>query len=232
MTVSVRRRSRFYTLMGVSISAVVLVGFSRSYFLKLLFTTAPLTPTLHVHGFVLALWLVLFIVQARLIASGRWHVHRALGVAGIVLGTVAVLTTYAAAFETAARHRGNGMAVYLPLYNSLLLATMFGLFVIAGGLCRHRRETHKRFMLLAMIAAVGPGANRAVVLFAGQAVRDFHVAVILVLVSAALLYDWRTRGRPQWALVSGSILLIASQMTRRLVGGSEFWARVGHWLVG
>jgi hypothetical protein len=50
--------------------------------------------------------------------------------------------------------------------------------------------------------------------------------VILLLVSAGLLYDRRTRGRPHWVLVSGSILLIASQVTRRLVGGSELWARV------
>jgi hypothetical protein len=232
MNLTVRPRRRFYTVMGVAISAIIVVGFSRSYFLRGLFTLPPLTARLHLHGFVLVLWLALFIVQARLIASNRRGVHRTLGVAGVALGVVAVLTTYAAAFESAALARGRGMAVYPNLYNALLLATMFGGFVVAGALLRHRPETHKRLMLLAMIAAVGPGANRAVVLFVGHAVRDFHVLVILVLVSATLLYDWRTRGRPHWALISGGVLLIASQLTRRLVGGSELWTRVGHWLAG
>jgi hypothetical protein len=232
MNLAARRRSRFYTVMGVAISAIVFVGFSRSYFLRALFTLPPLTPRLHVHGFVLPLWLALFIVQARLIAGGRRHVHQTLGVAGIALGMAAVLTTYAAAFEAAAHARSNGTAVYPGLYNSLLLATMFGLFVVTGALFRRRHETHKRLMLLAMIAVVGPGANRAVVLFLGHPVRDFHVLVIPVLVSAGLVYDGRARGRPHWVLVSGSVLLIASQVTRRLLGGSEIWARVGHWLVG
>lgn len=87
---------------GVTIPAIVWVGFSRSDFLRVLFTVPPLTPTLHAHGFVLALWLALFIVQATLIAGGRRHAHRTPGVAG-VLGAIAVLTSYAAAFETAAR---------------------------------------------------------------------------------------------------------------------------------
>jgi len=86
---------------------------------------------------------------------------------------VAVFTTYAATFETAAHARSHGTAVYPSLYNSLLLATMFGIFVVMGALFRRRHEMHKRLMLLAMIAAVGPGANRAAVLFVGHAVRDF-----------------------------------------------------------
>jgi len=65
------RRRCFYAVMGVAISAIVFVGFSRSYFLRALLTVPPLTPTLHVHGFVLALWLVLFVVQAGLIANDR-----------------------------------------------------------------------------------------------------------------------------------------------------------------
>ena len=105
-----RRRSRFYTVMGVAICAVVFVGFSRSYFLRALFTAPPLTPRLHVHGFVLGLWLALFIVQARLIANGQRHIHQMLGVAGVALGVIAVLTTYAAAFETAAHASSRGMA--------------------------------------------------------------------------------------------------------------------------
>jgi hypothetical protein len=35
----------------------------------------------------------------------------------------------------------------------------------------------------------------------------------------------------QWVLLWGGLLLIATQATRRLVGGSEVWGEVGRWLV-
>jgi hypothetical protein len=133
-----------------------------------------------------------------------------------------VATTYAASFEAAALGR---------LYSGLQLATMFGLFVAAGIVFRKRPETHKRLMLLAMLAAVGPGAHRAVTLIAGHVVRDPHIWVIAVLLAGALGDDWRTRGRPHPVLLWGGVLLIALQLTRRLVGGSELWQQIGNWLI-
>ena len=109
---------------------------------------------------------------------------------------------------------------------------MFGLFVAAGVAQRRRPDAHKRLMLLAMIAAVGPGANRAVVLLTGRPAGDFHVLLISALVLLGLINDWRTRGRPHSVLFWGGALLVASQLTRRSVGGSDIWARVGHWLLG
>jgi ABC-type xylose transport system permease subunit len=86
-------------------------------------------------------------------------------------------------------------------------------------------------MLLATIAVIGPGITRAVALLAGHGIRDSHIAVMSVLMLVALLHDWRTRGRPHWVLLSGALLLITSQLTRRLVGGSEIWAQIGNWLI-
>jgi hypothetical protein len=54
-------------------------------------------------------------------------------------------------------------------------------------------------MLLAMIAAVGPGANRAIVLLTGHPAGNFHVWLISGLVLLGLINDWRTRGRPHSA---------------------------------
>ncbi len=39
------------------------------------FDVAPLTLSLHLHGIVLTLWVVLFVVQVRLIAVGRRRLH-------------------------------------------------------------------------------------------------------------------------------------------------------------
>lgn len=226
------RARRFYPLMGLAMAAIVLVGFSRTYYLKACFDTPPLTLRLHLHGFVLTLWVVLFIVQANLIAAGRRSLHKSLGIAGVALAALAVATTWAAAIE-AARLSGDrgGITAADRLYSSVLVVSTFGLFVAMGTALRRRPEIHKRLMLLATIAVIGPGVTRAAALLAGHGIRDSHVAVMSVLLLVAWLYDWRTRGRPHWILVSGGALLIATQLTRRLIGGSEIWAHIGNWLI-
>jgi len=228
-----RDRTRFfYMLLGLAMAATILVGFSRTYYLKAWFDTPPLTLRLHLHGFVLTLWLVLFVVQASLIAAGRRGLHKRLGIAGLVLAALVIATSCAAAIE-AARLGGDrgGISAADRLYSSVLVVSTFALFVSMGTALRKRPEIHKRLMLLATIAVIGPGVTRAVALLAGHGIRDSHVAVMSALVLLALLYDWHTRGRPHWVLLSGGLVLIASQLTRRFVGGSEIWAHIGNWLI-
>lgn len=227
-----RGRQSFYTTFGLVVIAIVVIGFSRTYYLKAWFNATPLTVRLQLHGFALSAWLVFFIVQARLVAAHRLTLHKRLGIVGAALAGLAVATTYATVFEAATLAVAQGSPTALTrFYSGLELATMFGLFVVAGIVFRKHPEIHKRLMVLAMLAAVGPGAHRAVTLIAGQVVRDPHIIVIALLLVGALAYDWRTRGTPHPILVWGGALLIALQMTRRLVGGSAVWQHVGNWLV-
>lgn len=231
-TVTRNRARHFYALMGLAMALIVFVGFSRTYYLKAWFDTPALTLRLHLHGVVMTLWLVLFIVQAGLAGTGRRSLHKRLGLAGLGLAALVVAVTCAAAFE-AARLGGDrgGITAADRLYSSMLVAVTFGLLVAMGAAFRARPEIHKRLMLLATIAVIGPGVTRAVVLLAGRGIRESHIAVMATLLLLALLYDWRTRGRPHWVLLGGGLLLIVSQLTRRLVGGSETWAHIGNWLI-
>jgi hypothetical protein len=227
-----RRRLWFYTIFALVVIAIVVIGFSRTYYLKAWFDEPALTVRLQLHGFALSAWLALFLVQAGLVAAHRRSLHKRLGIAGAVLAGLAVATTYAAVFEAAALAVAQGRPTALArLYSGVELATMFGLFVAAGIVFRQRPEIHKRFMILAMLAAVGPGAHRAVMLIAGDVVRDPHIWVIAGLLAGALAYDWRTRGRPHPILFWGGTLLIALQVTRRYVGATDLWFQIGTWLL-
>jgi hypothetical protein len=95
-----------------------------------------------------------------------------------------------------------------------------------------RLAAHKRSMLLAIIAIVAPAATRATVLLVGRGIRDPHVIVMSGLLLVALVSDWRSRGRPHWVLGCGGLALIASQVTRRFIGGTEAWEVIGRWLIG
>jgi hypothetical protein len=234
MNVSVSRdRSRLYGLTGLTVFVIALIGFSRTYYLRAWFDVPPLTMRLHLHGLVLTLWLVLFLVQSMLISVGRSSLHRRLGFAGVGLAAAVIVTTYLTAIEAAQLDGSRGgITAADRLYSTIVILVLFGVFVAVGTLFRKRPDIHKRSMLLATLAIVGPAATRAAVLLVGRGIRDPHIYVMSALLLMALLSDWRIRGRPHWSLLCGSLVLIASQLTRRLIGGTEAWALIGNWLIG
>jgi hypothetical protein len=234
MNLSVSRdRGRLYSLTGLAIFVIALIGFSRTYYLRAWFDVPPLTMRLHLHGLILTLWLVFFLVQSTLISAGRRTLHRQLGFAGGGLAAGVIATTYVTAIEAAHLDGSRGgITAADRLYSTIVILVLFGMFVAVGTLFRKRPDIHKSSMLLATIAIVGPAATRATVLLLGRGIRDPHVIVMSALLLAALLSDWRTRGRPHWWLVCGSLVLIASQVTRRLIGGTDAWAMIGNWLIG
>jgi hypothetical protein len=231
MTLQPAGTRRFYTFIGLAMAAIVIVGFARTFYLRAWFDVAPLTLRLHLHGMALTLWVVLFVVQTRVIAVGRRRLHMRLGTAGVALAAFAIATTYAAGIEAVRLGAERGGFGIERLYSNVLVLTLFALFVGLGTAFRKRPELHKAFMLLAMIAAIGPAVTRAVVLILGLGIRDSHIPVEFALVASALFHHWQTRRRLHWVLLCGGALLIALQATRRVVGGSELWTQVGNWLI-
>jgi len=232
LTVS-QDRSRLYTLTAFAIFVIALVGFARTYYLRTWFDVPPLTLRLHLHGLVLTLWLVLFLFQSILISVSRRNLHRRLGFAGVGLAAAVIATTYSTAIEAAHLDGARGgITAADRLYSTAVVLLLFGVFVTIGVVFRRRPDVHKRSMLLATITIVGPAAARAAILLVGRGIRDPHIIVMTALLLVALWSDWRRRGRPHWLLVCGALVLIVSQVTRRLVGGSEAWAVIGNWLIG
>jgi hypothetical protein len=233
MNLSVSRdRSRLYGLTGLAVLVIALIGFSRTYYLRTWFDVPPLTMRLHLHGLALTLWLGLFLVQTMLISVGRRSLHRRLGFAGVGVAAAVMVTTYMTAIEAAHLDGSRGVITAADrLYSTVVVLILFGVFVAAGTLSRKHPVIHKHSMLLATIAIVGPAATRATVLLLGRGIRDPHVFVMSALLLAAVISDWRTRGRPHWWLVCGAFVLIASQVTRRMIGGTEAWALIGNWLI-
>lgn len=84
-------RDTFYAWSAVAAALIVFAGFARTYYLKELFGTRSLPLLLHVHGLVMTLWFVLFLVQVRLVAAHRTDLHRRLGVIGAVLALLVVV---------------------------------------------------------------------------------------------------------------------------------------------
>ena len=69
-------RPRFHVVAIYAIAALVVVGFSRTFFLKYWFETPALTKLLHLHGAVFTAWLLLLFWRTRPAdMTDRFYVH-------------------------------------------------------------------------------------------------------------------------------------------------------------
>ena len=221
------REKRFFLLAGILFPLLVMIGFSRNYYLRPFFDLGPLySDMVRFHAVVMTAWVLLFATQAWLVSSKRVKLHMKLGWAGVGLAVLVLLTGYlvaigAVAHQTAADRGGIPPLVFLvvPIADLALFVVYFGLAIA----WRKHPAEHKRLMLLTAANFLPPAAARfpvASILALGP-LWIFGVPTVLTI--AALVYDtWRNK-QVNWTFLIGSIVLIASFPLRLVIGGTEAW---------
>ena len=226
-------RNGFYSLMAFVLALFIVVGFSRSYYLRFLYDLPPLSALLHVHGFAFTAWLVLFVTQTRLIAAHRIDLHMKLGIAGVLLAAVIVVIDVAAVFGSAATPRVHGGGFTSPQFAivGFVSIAQFATLIALGVALRRRANLHKRFMLLAMISAIGPATGRLIGLAGvGKYGLLIYMSVITVFVACCLVYDWRRNRVVHPVFAVGGLVLVLLWPLRYWVAGSEWWQPIGEWV--
>jgi hypothetical protein len=228
---------RFYSAMGLAFLTVVFVGFSRSFFLRPLFPDRPVPPEpiFLIHGATAAAWILLFLVQARLVANRRTALHRRLGAwGGLALAVLIVVLGVQGALLAAARP-GGFVGVPVPPLQFLTVPlfdiTLFGVFVALAIARRGDLQAHKRWMLLATVNLLPAALARVpnIRLFGGPlAFLWFTDLFVLALVA----WDLRSRGRLHRATAWGGAVIVASQPLRLMLGGTEPWLTFARWATG
>ena len=157
-----RRDRLFFSGMAIAAALVVFAGFAPTYYLKAAFGAPELSPLLHAHGLIFTSWIVLFVVQTRLIAGRRTPLHRRLGVLGGLLAVAMLIVGTMAAIASA--RRGFTPPGGPPPLTFLIipLGDLFVFSVLVGAALYFRRQsqTHKRLMLLATLALLTPAIAR------------------------------------------------------------------------
>ena len=85
-------RDPFYLGMSVFSLGIVLVGFSRSFYLQKHFELPELPVHLFVHGAVLTAWFFLACLQPALVRARRTRLHRRTGIAGLSIAVAVIVT--------------------------------------------------------------------------------------------------------------------------------------------
>ena len=187
-----------------------------------------LAPRVVAHGIHFSSWVVLFLVQAALAASGQIRLHRRLGVAAAGLAAIMVVTAPPMAIALARR----GLPPGEPLEFLLVILTdlaLFTIFVAAGLYNRRRSMTHKRLMLLAMVSMLPPSISRWSIAVKHPA--PVIMGIMLVFLAAAPISDLWARRRLSRASLWGGLAVLVSLPLRFAVAQTATWHALANWLV-
>jgi hypothetical protein len=227
-----RRTRRFYVGMAVAIAITVFAGFSRSYFLKSWYGTPELSRLLHLHGLVFTTWVLFFLVQTTLVASGRTYLHRKMGIGGAVLAALVLIVGTTVAIMRVKAGRPSPIPgvsplsfMAIPLFDMVVFAILVGTALYL----RRRLESHKRLMTLSMITLLPAPIARMSFLPLPPGPPTFFALADLFIV-ALLVYDLVTRRKVHPATTWGGLLVVASQPLRLMIAGTPAWLSFASWL--
>ncbi|GMG86502.1 hypothetical protein [Biformimicrobium ophioploci] len=152
-------------------------------------------PLVVLHGLIMVAWFGLFVLQARLVQAGSIRAHRRAGFAGIMLLILMVATGIPLSYQL-----GRAM---LFVANCVMLLTFTALFVSAViAASRRNFEAHKRLMLMASLAVIGPAVGRV-----WQVLEIPEISSLLAIIAAKVLipvsYDLKTLGSLHKATIAG-----------------------------
>lgn len=220
---------RFFFHLAVACAVVAFAGFVSRYFAPVAAGTFAARALVHMHGLVMWTWMLLFAWQAWLAAEGRLRRHRAFGMAGIALFTLAVWLGISVALLQLDQQIEAGDAdrarafVALPL--SLAVA-MVVLFTAAMFNVRHP-DAHARLMLMVTLVALTPALARLVGDAAGTGPHPRNPVIAGVIVLATIGFaasrDWRVRGRVHAAYVYGGAFVAVVVLVRSTLNRTEAW---------
>lgn len=226
--------TNFYFYMALACMAVAFLGFAPTYWLPLASRSFAASPVVHFHGLLFFSWTLYFVFQSWLAASGKVAWHRSLGMIGISFATAMTIFGFLATVDVMKRAAASGQTdagiafAIVPLGGIAFFAVTVALAI---GAIR-RPEVHKRLMLLAAISLLDAAVARWFLTFlappgpAGPppvfvTIPPAFVAYLLLVV--AIVFDWRTRGRPHPVYVYGGIALIAVKLLNLPISTSSPW---------
>lgn len=230
----IMRARQLYVGVSVLVALIAFLGFAASYWVPLATGALDLHPTVHVHAALFFLWTLFFIAQTALVASGRTHWHRELGLAGIALasamvfsGILATIVSLQASLPVRPEFARTGAALG---FSSMALFITFVTLAIAN---IRRPERHKRLMVLASFSVVQAAVVRLVRLVPSITLTDriFLGAIgVDLLLLVIVLLDRRSAGRVHPVWIVGGAALVSIQYLRIAILPTEAWKNVTLWL--
>jgi hypothetical protein len=227
-----RARSRVFVGFAVLVLASALIGFFTTY-LRPVWRAEFHGPWLaHVHGALLATWLLVFLAQTLLIRAREVATHRRLGWAGVTLALLVALSTMGMGVFAMLRDRASGLGELATSFmvGSFTSPLIFAALVTAAVLNRRRPDVHKRLMLLALFAITWPAFFRFRHYFPSVPRPDIWFAFVLpqLLIVLAMLHDKLRLGRVHRVYWTVGLAVIAEAALEVWLFDGPGWRVLAH----
>ncbi len=205
-------------------AAIVLIGFSRTFFLPMARGTLSKPPIVHLHGLFFFAWTALLVAQASLAATKRLKLHRTVGsFAGWLVLPMLVLGTLVASRDTVHDFKsGDGDAALTFYYGELADLAMFGLLTGGAMLLRHKPDYHKRWVILGSLGLIGAAIGRI------PEISGVFLYIYLGLIASVAAYDIASRRSVHPATIAGAVVLLLLGLSEERIGGTAWWVNTAH----
>ena len=233
---------RFHLWMAGIFVLIAFGGFMPTYWLRIADGSLHGPPIMHIHGILLFSWTLFYFMQTALVASGRTQSHRAWGLAGISLFSVllcSIVATRVTFMQNDDAHGQGDASARFSAVAFVALPLMIGLFATAIANIR-KPEVHKRLMYVLMASMMTPAIARVFITLLAPpggldgppppfvAIPPALVASLLIVV--AMVYDWRTRGRPHKVYVIGGLLVLLETFLVLPISSTHTWMTIARFV--
>lgn len=217
---------RFFLAIGLWCLLLTIIGFMPN--ISRQWTGELSYPSLvHVHAIIMLTWLVLFTVQAKLMAGRKNEQHRILGWVTTVLAAFVWISMTIVTVEALQRYSPDTFGFLVqPLLIQLGTMVVFPLFVAAAIFARRQPEWHKRLMMFATFSLVQPAFDRMHWLPNEGLPMFWHAGLRLyvLLILPAVVFDFLTLRRIHPATLSASALLVTLHAIISVYWNDPGWA--------
>lgn len=223
-----RKLHGYFIGFAVIFAAIVLTGFSRTFFLPMARGTLSKPLIVHLHGAFFFAWTGILVAQAILAATKRLRLHRKVGsIAGWLVLPMLALGTIVSTRDTVHDFKaGDGNAALSFYYGELADLAMFGLLAGGAMLLRHKPDYHKRWVILGSLGLIGAAIGRI------PEISDFFLYIFLGLIASVAAYDIASRRAVHRATLIGAAVLLLLGLTEAQIGSTVVWLDTAHRLLG
>jgi len=223
-----RKLHAYFVVFALVFAAIVLAGFSRTFFIPMARGVLSKPLIVHVHGAVFFGWTALLVAQAMLAATKRLKAHRKLGAVGawLVAPMVALGAIVATRDSIHDFRAGDGEAALTFYYGEVADLTMFGLLAGGAMLLRQKPDFHKRWVLLGSLGLIGAAIGRI------PEISAFFLYIFLGLIASVAAYDFASRRALHPATLSGAAVLLTLGLSEDWIGKTAWWLGAAHRLLG
>jgi hypothetical protein len=221
---------RFFMTSAVAMAIVIVAGFAFNAIMGRSTIFSPIA--VHIHGMLFMSFLVLYVTQNFLIATGNVAVHKRLGrVLAVLVPAMIVAALYVI---VGMLRRGAVPFFFTPIYflaMDTMILTSFVVLVAMAVRLRKRTDWHRRLMFCALAAFTANGLGRLLpapllIPYAGETA----IGVGMLFPVWGMLSDRRRGGRVHPAWFAGLAVIFGGQLIAEIVAHSSIGLSLYQWI--